>query len=94
MFLVLHGLSLRSTSHLGLVGAQWISELFVVLQWYNGFWKLVQISPQDIGCVVYCVTCPVQSLAITLGRIEDVLKIFDTFGGTAQTKDTFNIRSF
>jgi hypothetical protein len=56
-----------------------LSKAVVVAQRNNGLWQVVEISAQDIGCIMHSVACPVQTLAISWWGIERNLEFFDSF---------------
>jgi hypothetical protein len=43
---------------------------------------------------MYGVSGPVETFAVALGGIEDLLKLLDASCGTAETEDPFNIGSY
>lgn len=92
VFFIFHSLGLGIAAYFCLVSSQGISKLLVELKWYNGLRKLIQVPSQNVSCIVYRVPGPVQAFAVSLGGIEDGLKILDTFCGAAESKDAFDVR--
>lgn len=64
---------------LGLMTSERISTTFIEGEGNDRLWELIQISTQDIGCIVDSVPCPVKAFAIAIGRVENDLELFDAF---------------
>jgi len=91
VFLMLHGHGLSVVADFCLVGAQRGSESIVEIEGYDGFGQLIEVSAQDVRCIVDGVTGPVQAFAVFLGSVETSLKVFDALGRAAESEDAFNI---
>lgn len=71
-------LSFHIANGLSLMTSERISATIIEGERDDRLWQLIQISPQDIGCVVDSVPCPVQPLAITIRRVKEHLQLIDT----------------
>jgi hypothetical protein len=60
-------LCIHCANSLRLVILQGIAEAFVEFQGNDRLGKLIEVSSQNVGSVVYSVTGPVQSLAVAIG---------------------------
>ncbi len=60
-------LSFEFANSLCLVISQRVSKAVVKVEGYYWFWKLVEISPKNVGRIVYGVAGPVESFAISVG---------------------------
>lgn len=70
-------MGLATSESLFLEMAERVPKSVVEVQRYNGLGELVKISTEDVGCVMNSVSGPVQTFAITVGRVENFLEIFD-----------------
>jgi hypothetical protein len=43
-----------------------IAEAFVEVKRYYWLWKLVEVSAQNVGSIMNCIACPVESFAIAI----------------------------
>jgi hypothetical protein len=84
-------LCVHCANSLRLVVLQGIAEAFVEFQGNDRLGKLIEVSSQDVGGIVYSVPCPVQSLAVTIGRIERNFELLDTLLATRKTEDTLDV---
>lgn len=78
---------------LGLIDAQGLAKLLVNVQRHDWLGQLVQIAPEDVGGIVDGIAGPIQAFSVALGRIEDLLQVFDTLSGAVEAKDAFNVGS-
>jgi hypothetical protein len=53
------------------------AEGVIVLQWYYRLREVVEIATQNVGCIMYSVTAPVEALPIARWGIERSLELFD-----------------
>lgn len=60
-------LGVHYANSLRLVVLQGVAETFVEFQRNDRLGKLVEVSSQNVGGIVYGVACPVQSLAVAIG---------------------------
>jgi hypothetical protein len=74
-----------------LVASQRISEAVVEIEGYYGLGQLVEVSPQDVGSVVDCVSRPVQAFAIAVRRVKDLLQLLDALLRSAQAEYAFDV---
>lgn len=65
------------TNSLRLVVAQWLSEAVVVVERNDGLWEMVEVPTEDVGCIVDCIACPVQTLAVARWGVERDLQLLD-----------------
>jgi hypothetical protein len=62
------------------IRSQWGSESLVEIEGHDGFRQLIEVSSQDVGSVVDSVASPIEALAISIGRVEGCLEVFDALG--------------
>lgn len=81
MIEIAHILSLgfHIANRLGLMTSERISATFIEGEGNDRLWQLIEISTQDVGCIVDSVPCPVKSFAIAIGRVKQRLELLDTF---------------
>jgi len=84
-------LCIHYANSLGLVVLQGVTEAFVEFQGDDRLGKLIEVSSQNVGGIVYGVPCPVQSFSIAIGRIERNLELLDALLATRKSKDTFDV---
>lgn len=60
---------------------QGLSESLVKLQGDNWFWELVKVASKDICSIVDRISSPIQAFPISLGRVKNLLKVFDPLRG-------------
>lgn len=75
MIEIAHILSLgfHIANRLGLMTSKRISATFIEGEGDDRLWQPIQISPQDVGCIVDGVPCPVKSFAIAIRRVKQYL---------------------
>ena len=74
--------------------SQRVSKAVVEPEWYYRLGKLVEVSPQYVGCVVDREACPVQTLAISIRRIKSYLELLDALFAACQAEYAFDISSY
>jgi len=67
------------------------SEAFVKFKRYNGFWKLIEVSSENVGSIMHTVARPQQSLPVLVWCVEDCDKLFDPALGACKTKYALHI---
>ena len=78
---------------LGLIDAQGLAKLLVRVQGHDWLGELVEIAPEDVGGIVDGIAGPIQAFSVALGRIEDLLQVFDALRGAVEAKDAFHVGS-
>ena len=73
------------------IGAERVAKLLVEVERDDRLGELVQIAPQYVGRIVDSVACPVETLAIAIGRVEYGLQVFDPLCGSAQSKNALDV---
>lgn len=63
-------LGFHIANRLSLMTSERISATFVEGEGDDRLWQLIQIPPQDIGCIVDSVSRPVKSFAIAIRRVK------------------------
>lgn len=71
--------------------AQRVTETEVKVEWYDGFWQLVEVSPEDVGCIMDRIASPVEAFAVPIRTVKCRLKLFDTFFASCQPEDAFYV---
>lgn len=54
---------------------QRVAESFVQVEGDDWLRKIVEVSAQDVGGIVNCVSVPDEALAVSIGRVEDELEL-------------------
>ena len=70
---------------------QRLSEAVVKLKRDDGFWELVEIPTENVCGIVHRVARPVQALAISVGRVELCLELFDALLGATKAEYSFDV---
>ena len=79
------------TNGLHLMVLQWLAEVCVEVQWYDGLRQEIEVAAEDVGSVVNGVPGPVEAFAVTVRRVEGELEFFDPLLTPCQAEDAFNI---
>jgi hypothetical protein len=54
-----------------------VAKSLVEFEWYYRLRELVEVSSEDVGCIMYGVASPVQPFAIPVRRIECFSQLLD-----------------
>lgn len=73
------------------IWSQRISKTLVEVKRNDGLGQLVQVTAEYVCSIVDCVAGPIQPFAISVGRIEGGLKVFDALRGATQAENAFYI---
>lgn len=75
-----------------LVAAEGLAEGIVVLEGYYRLGQLVEVSAEDVGCIMHGVARPVQALPPLRRSVERRLELLDAFLGAREAEDALDVR--
>lgn len=70
-----------------------VSERLIILVGDDRIWELIEVSAEKSGGIMHCVVCPINVLAVHLGRlVKCFLKCSDTLAAALQSKYAFGVK--
>ena len=78
---------------LRLVVSKRFSEALIEFKWNDGLRELIEVSAQNVRCIVHSVAGPVQAFTVAVGRVKRDLELLDALLAPSQPKNTLDISS-